>query len=130
MFASDKHGFYQALDQLDRDDDVVNHVHSRQNSSNPLQRGEQQLTVPEPNKTSNVQRRPIFTGLVLYFCPNNDKNALRKRRIEKAVANGALWSQNWGTQITHIVADNDVTYEDVKRHLQLEAIPVSSLAYG
>ncbi|KAF2431036.1 DNA polymerase beta-like protein [Tothia fuscella] len=65
----------------------------------------------------------IFTGLSLYFFPNSDANKVRKRRIEKAKEYGAVWTKVWSNNVTHVIVDNKMTYQEVTKFLKLDTLP-------
>ncbi|KAF4165757.1 hypothetical protein CNMCM6936_007376 [Aspergillus lentulus] len=72
-------------------------------------------TVPEEQK--------IFKGLVFFFFPNNDVSPLRRLRIQRAQEYGAIWAKTWEAHITHVIVDKGLLFQDVLKHLKLEAFP-------
>lgn len=72
----------------------------------------------------------LFSGLNFYYCPNNDKDAARKMKIEKALQYGAVWSKEWCSAVTHIIADVGLTYDSLMKHLKLKEFPVSTSVFA
>lgn len=66
-------------------------------------------------------------GCVSVFLPNDDVSKARKLRMRRALEWGARRVGQWGldTGITHIIADNDLTYKDVISYLKITTLPVS-----
>jgi hypothetical protein len=58
------------------------------------------------------------------FFPNSDTNKARKMRIEKAEEYGATWVRDWTPGITHIIMDDNMTYQDLTKYLKLEEVSV------
>ncbi|KAL2001629.1 hypothetical protein VTN02DRAFT_1514 [Thermoascus thermophilus] len=71
--------------------------------------------VPEPQQ--------IFKGLTFFFFPNNDVAPARWLRIQKAQEYGALWTKDWGDNITHVIVDKDLLFQDVLKFLKLDHLP-------
>ncbi|KAL3488100.1 hypothetical protein BJX62DRAFT_182241 [Aspergillus germanicus] len=65
----------------------------------------------------------IFRGLVFFFLPNSNVSPLRRLRIQRAQEYGALWERTWGNNITHVIVDKGLKYEEVLRHLKLGSFP-------
>ena len=61
------------------------------------------------------------------FLPPNDVAPARRLRIKKALEWGALWVKEWSPDVTHIIVDGDLVYQDVLSYLKIPAIPVSPL---
>jgi DNA polymerase IV len=59
------------------------------------------------------------------FFPNNDVSPLRRLRIQRAQEYGATWAKTWEAHITHVIVDKGLMFQDVLKHLKLEAFPVS-----
>lgn len=59
--------------------------------------------------------------------PNDDIAPARKLRIRKAMEFGALWVRQWQENVTHIVVDKDICYQDVLKFLKLSSLPVSGM---
>ncbi|GFF84535.1 hypothetical protein IFM53868_04178 [Aspergillus udagawae] len=72
-------------------------------------------TVPEEQQ--------IFKDLVFFFFPNNDVSPLRRLRIQRAQEYGATWAKTWEADITHVIVDKGLMFQDVLKHLKLEAFP-------
>ena len=45
-------------------------------------------------------------------------------RISKAIEYGALWFKDWREGITHVIVDNNVTYDELTKHLKMNSLPV------
>ncbi|CAD6576336.1 MAG: hypothetical protein ASARMPREDX12_007849 [Alectoria sarmentosa] len=69
------------------------------------------------------ESQQIFNGLAFYFIPNNDTSIPRKLRIRKAMEWGALWIREWRDGVTHIIVDNDLSYDDVLKALKISSLP-------
>ncbi|MCJ1388601.1 hypothetical protein MMC18_001448 [Xylographa bjoerkii] len=69
------------------------------------------------------ESQQIFKGKVFYFLPNNDIAPARRFRILRAQERGALWVKEWQANVTHLVVDNTLSYNDVLKYLKLSAIP-------
>jgi len=48
-------------------------------------------------------------------------------RISKAIEYGALWFKDWREGITLIIVDNNITYDELMRHLKMNSLPVITL---
>lgn len=59
------------------------------------------------------------------FVPNNDVSPARRIRINKALEFGASWARTWQDQITHVIVDSELCFEDVMSYLKLKSFPVS-----
>ena len=57
--------------------------------------------------------------------PNDDVAAPRKLRIRKAMEFGALWVREWRENITHVIVDRNICYQDVLKFLKIPSLPVS-----
>ncbi|KAM0104999.1 hypothetical protein ACP6JE_000323 [Aspergillus fumigatus] len=88
---------------------------------------------PEADKQSKRRRvitprtvpeeQQIFKKLVFFFFPNNDVSPLRRLRIQRAQEYGATWAKTWEAHITHVIVDKGLVFQDVLKHLNLEAFP-------
>jgi hypothetical protein len=58
------------------------------------------------------------------FFPNSDTNKARKMRIEKAKEYGATWVKDWNPGITHVIMDDNMTYQDLAKYVKLEQVHV------
>lgn len=67
--------------------------------------------------------RQIFSGFQFYFCRNNDTDQLRALRIQKAIEFGGLWYREYHSGITHIVLDDDISYQDLLKDLKVSSLP-------
>ena len=67
--------------------------------------------------------RQIFTDLIFFFFPNNDANATRRMRIAKAVQYGATWSKDWRSDITHIIMDDGMPFEEFTKFMKISIVP-------
>ena len=78
-------------------------------------RGQSLELVPESQR--------IFKGLSFYFFPNNDIAPARRARIRKAMEWGAVWVKDWKDEITHIIVDDSLCYNDLLLFLKISALP-------
>ncbi|RDW76408.1 DNA-directed DNA polymerase IV [Aspergillus mulundensis] len=69
------------------------------------------------------EQQQILKGLVFFFFPNNDVSPLRRVRIQRAQEYGALWAKTWRDDITHIIVDKGLKYDDILKHLKMETVP-------
>lgn len=60
------------------------------------------------------------------FFPNNDVAPARRLRICKAQEYGAVWTTKWDGDITHVIVDRGLLFEDVLKFLKLDHFPVGS----
>lgn len=65
----------------------------------------------------------IFKGLSFFFFPNNDVAPIRKFRIRKAMEWGAAWIKTWKQEVTHIIMDKNLAYNDLLTFLKLQNLP-------
>ncbi|KAL3480226.1 hypothetical protein BJX99DRAFT_36921 [Aspergillus californicus] len=65
----------------------------------------------------------IFKGLVFFFFPNTDVSPLRRLRIQRAQEYGALWARHWSNNITHVIVDKGLKFDEVMKHLNLQTVP-------
>ncbi|KAJ5741729.1 DNA polymerase family X [Penicillium manginii] len=70
------------------------------------------------------EERQLFKGLVFFFIPNDDIAPARRLRIQRAREYGAQWTRQWGTHITHVVAEKRLTYQNLIDYLKLEYFPI------
>ena len=49
-------------------------------------------------------------------------------RIHKSLEFGATWAKTWEDEITHVIVDRELSFEDVMTYLKLKSLPVSCLA--
>ncbi len=71
------------------------------------------------------EAQQIFLGCNFFFVPNNDIAPLRRARIRKAQEHGAVWCSEWSNQITHIIVDKSLSYEDIISFLKIPSIPTT-----
>lgn len=50
---------------------------------------------------------------------------MRRLRIQRAQEYGAFWARSWGENITHVIVDKGLKYQDILCHLKLGTFPVS-----
>ncbi len=79
---------------------------------------------PPPQKMAPLARR-VFRGLTFFFLPNNDISPARRMRIAKAIEYGAVWAKEWTDEVSHMILDRDLCYNDVLSFLKLDRVPVS-----
>lgn len=48
-------------------------------------------------------------------------------RIAKAIEYGATWAREWCDGITHVIADNSMTYKQVMGFIKRESLPVRTV---
>jgi len=46
--------------------------------------------------------------------------------MRRAMEHGADRVREWTDEVTHIIADKSLTYQDVLKHLQITSLPVGS----
>lgn len=67
-----------------------------------------------------------FTNPVLSdFFPNNDISPFRRLRIQRAQEYGARWSREWVDDVTHVIIDKGLQFNDLQGHLKIDYLPVS-----
>ncbi|BAE64174.1 unnamed protein product [Aspergillus oryzae RIB40] len=69
----------------------------------------------------------MLTGLSVFF-PNSDVSPLRRLRIQRAQEYGALWARTWGDNVTHVIVDKGLAFQEVLKHLCLETFPKPNIA--
>ncbi|KAK4508590.1 hypothetical protein PRZ48_002329 [Zasmidium cellare] len=67
----------------------------------------------------------LFDGLHFYFFPNDDRHPARKLRIAKATQFGAVWDKTWNSDITHVVMDKGMNYQQLIKFLKMDHLPES-----
>ncbi|KAI9886442.1 MAG: phosphoglycerate kinase [Watsoniomyces obsoletus] len=87
---------------------------------------------PKRKRAPSIKLKPesqqIFKGLSFFFLPNDDVDPARRLRITRARESGATWVREWRPEnITHIIADNRLTYQDVIKFLKIPSIPEGTL---
>ncbi|PLB43899.1 hypothetical protein P170DRAFT_418330 [Aspergillus steynii IBT 23096] len=77
------------------------------------------------------EHQQIFKGLNFFFFPNNDVSPFRRLRIQRAQEYGARWAQSWDDEnITHVIVDKGLTFQEVLKHLKLEDFPSTIALVG
>lgn len=61
------------------------------------------------------------------FFPNTTVNQARRMRIMKAIEYGATWIENWGDTATHIIADRNISFQELSKFLRNPSISVRPL---
>ncbi|KAF3909874.1 hypothetical protein ABW21_db0206411 [Orbilia brochopaga] len=67
--------------------------------------------------------RQLFKNLVFFFIKPDQKRPERKMRMEKAREYGAQVAMTFTDDVTHIIADKELNYDDVLQFLKLSAAP-------
>ncbi|KAJ5091854.1 hypothetical protein NUU61_006724 [Penicillium alfredii] len=87
---------------------------------------------PKKRRTNNIQTIPedqkIFRDLVFFFFPSNVISPLRRLRIQRAQEYGARCSREWDDNITHVIVDNGLIFQDLLTHLRIESWPKTNIA--
>lgn len=68
----------------------------------------------------------LLTSTSVFF-PNNDVSPSRRLRIQRAREYGAQWTREWTENITHVIVDKGLLFQDVITHLKVSAFPVRHL---
>ena len=80
------------------------------------------------NITLVPEAKQVFHGKVIYFFPNDDINAVRRQRIHKVIEYGAAWVKRWRSDVSHIIVEDDNrTYLQLLKHLNLSCLPVNAV---
>ncbi|KXT04265.1 hypothetical protein AC578_7898 [Pseudocercospora eumusae] len=82
----------------------------------------------ESSFRSAPQDQQIFRGLVFFFFPNDDKNPVRRMRINKAREYGAVWQRDLDDQVTHVISDKNMDFASLLKWLQVEQLPTQVTA--
>lgn len=69
------------------------------------------------------QDQQIFRGKHFYYIPPNDIAKQRRIQIARAREYGAVWEKEFTSDVTHIIVDRSLTYQDVMKYLRLETLP-------
>jgi DNA polymerase IV len=83
--------------------------------------GKRKRKQPPVKLVPEAQR--IFSGCTFFFIPNDDIAPMRRARIRKAQEHGAIRSSIWCEEITHIIVDKPLSYEDIVSYLKIPCIP-------
>ncbi|KAJ6259134.1 hypothetical protein Dda_6031 [Drechslerella dactyloides] len=67
--------------------------------------------------------RQLFKNLVFFFIKPDQKRPERKMRMEKAREYGAHVTMEFTDDVTHIIADKELKYDDVLQFLKLSIVP-------
>ncbi len=65
----------------------------------------------------------IFESLAFFFIPNKDDHPVRRKRIQLAVAHGAIWAHSWDEPVTHVIIDKDLHISRASRELRDKKLP-------
>ncbi|KAF9889200.1 hypothetical protein FE257_007513 [Aspergillus nanangensis] len=90
------------------------------NTTRTMTTGKRKRSSPPRVVPENQQ---VLKGLVFFFFPNSDISPLRRLRIQRAQEYGALWARAWRDDVTHVIVDKGLTFQDVLKHLKLDALP-------
>ncbi|KAJ5587675.1 uncharacterized protein N7459_003440 [Penicillium hispanicum] len=71
------------------------------------------------------EEQQIFKNLVFFFFPNNDVSPSRRLRIQRVQEYGGQWAREWTSNITHVVVDKGLLFQDLIAHLKLESFPTN-----
>lgn len=71
----------------------------------------------------HVLDEELRTNLRLVFFPNSDVSPVRRLRIQRVQEYGANWARSWGDNVTHVIVDKGLKYEDLVRHMKLDTFP-------
>jgi DNA polymerase IV len=71
------------------------------------------------------EAQQIFLGCNFFFIPNDDVAPMRRARIRKALEHGAVRVLEWSSDITHIIVDKSLSYEDIISFLKISSIPTA-----
>jgi DNA polymerase IV len=71
------------------------------------------------------ESKQIFKGLTFFFIPNNGTAPARKLRIQRSQEYGALWAQTWSAEVTHVIVDKGLNFEEICKVLSSEQLAVS-----
>ncbi|KAF2154598.1 hypothetical protein K461DRAFT_291524 [Myriangium duriaei CBS 260.36] len=81
--------------------------------------GGKAVGMPASGRTGKAK---LFDGLHFYFF-RNTKLGSRKLRIQKAEEYGARWESEFTEAVTHVIVDQDLNYDDLKRFLKIDTVP-------
>lgn len=60
----------------------------------------------------------VLQGLTFFYIPPDDVAPLRRARITKARGYGAIWTKEFGMDVTHVVVDKALTYQSIVEYLK------------
>ncbi|KAL8815484.1 MAG: hypothetical protein Q9223_005376 [Gallowayella weberi] len=69
------------------------------------------------------EAQQIFRGLRFYFLPNDDVAPARRLRISKVLERGATWRKQFDDEVTHVILDRGLAYNDLLKYLKRSSIP-------
>ncbi|KAJ5698593.1 hypothetical protein N7462_000598 [Penicillium macrosclerotiorum] len=69
------------------------------------------------------EEQRIFKELVFFFFPNNVISPSRRLRIQRAREYGAHWATEWAANITHVIVEKGLGYQDLLKFLKLASLP-------
>ncbi|KAK6335607.1 hypothetical protein TWF696_002374 [Orbilia brochopaga] len=69
--------------------------------------------------------RQLFKNLVFFFIRPDQKRPERKMRMEKAREYGAQVTMEFTTDVTHIIADKELKYDDILQFLKVPTVPAN-----
>ncbi|KAF1968319.1 hypothetical protein BU23DRAFT_592136 [Bimuria novae-zelandiae CBS 107.79] len=79
---------------------------------------------PAVNIKVEPDQKQLLKEKIVYFFPNNDISAVRRRRIHKVIELGAAWVTSWREDVTHVMFDDaSQTYSHLLRHLNRASLP-------
>ncbi|KAL8794500.1 MAG: hypothetical protein Q9195_002973 [Heterodermia aff. obscurata] len=67
--------------------------------------------------------KPRSAGAIKHFLRNNDIAPARRAVIRKTLERGALWVKEWRDDVTHVIVDKDLCYNDVISFLKIPSLP-------
>jgi DNA polymerase IV len=77
----------------------------------------------EPSIKLVPEEQRVLKDLVFFCIPPDDVAPVRRARIVKAREHGAIWTTEWNESITYIVAEKDLSYQDIISFLKISSIP-------
>ncbi|RDL41912.1 uncharacterized protein BP5553_01891 [Venustampulla echinocandica] len=80
----------------------------------------------EPSIKLAPEKERVFQGLTFFYIPPDDIAPLRRARITKAKSFGAIWTKDFGMDVTHVVVDKALTYQSIVQYLK-SAFRIDSL---
>ncbi|KAL8797912.1 MAG: hypothetical protein Q9182_007128 [Xanthomendoza sp. 2 TL-2023] len=69
------------------------------------------------------EAQQVFRGLRFYFLPNDDVAPARRLRISKVLERGATWRKQFDDEVTHVILDRTLNYNDLLKYLKRSSIP-------
>lgn len=67
-----------------------------------------------------------IANLCLVFFPNSDVSPVRRLRIQRAQEYGAFWARSWSGNVTHVIVDKGLKYDDILRYMKLDTFPATT----